>query len=130
MLLRLVISSLMILVMTNSQAEINLSEKIRPAKPSLVNEDIPRLALPPTPHNITLPAFGQGIIGWGSGPNDAQHRLNTISQYDVEQLKTKDVTLDMIQTWQKFYENETRRNPNNPTAPLRAQLMQKIAQLW
>jgi len=36
----------------------------------------------------------------------------------------------MIQTWQKFYENETQRNAGNPTASFRAQLMKKIAGFW
>lgn len=40
------------------------------------------------------------------------------------------MTLEIIQTWQKFYANEIHRNPGNPTAPFRAQLMQKIADLW
>jgi hypothetical protein len=36
----------------------------------------------------------------------------------------------MVQTWQKFYENETQRNAGNPTAPIRAELMKKIVSLW
>jgi hypothetical protein len=32
----------------------------------------------------------------------------------------------MVQTWQKFYENETQRNAGNPTAPIRAELMKKV----
>ena len=48
-----------------------------------------------------------------------------ITQADVETMKQEGLTLEMSQTWQNFYENETLRNPGNPTAPFRAQLMKK-----
>ncbi|WP_410169575.1 DUF4951 domain-containing protein [Acinetobacter terrestris] len=35
-------------------------------------------------------------------------------------------TLERVQTWQKFYENETECNPSNPTAPVRIQLIKKL----
>lgn len=114
----------------SSFAELSISEKVRPQIKSLVNPDIQRLDIPPTPNNMSLPSFGQGVIGWGTGPDGAEARLNNIIQEDVQKLKTQDVTLEMIQTWQKFYENETRRNAGNPTAPFRAELMKKIAALW
>ena len=79
---------------------------------------------------MKLSEFGQGIIGWGTDPMGAEKRLNNITKEDVEKLKTQEVTLEMMQTWQKFYENETRRNAANPAAPFRAHLMKKIAQLW
>lgn len=124
------LSALLLSISTVSFAELKLSEKIRPTAKSLVNPNIDRLAVPPTPNNMSLPAFGQGIIGWGTGPDGAEKRLNNITQEDVEKLKTQDVTLEMVQTWQKFYENEIQRNAGNPTAPFRAQLMKKIAELW
>lgn len=111
-------------------AELNISETIRPQLKSLVNPNIDRLPLPPTPNDISLPAFGQGIIGWGTGPEGAQQRLNNVTKVDVEKFKTQGVTLDMLHTWQKFYENETQRNAGNPTAPIRAKLMKKIIGLW
>lgn len=126
----LLISSLLITTSMSSFAELSVSEKIRPQIKSLVNPDIQRLDIPPTPNNMSLPSFGQGVIGWGTGPDGAEARLNNIIQEDVQKLKTQDVTLEMIQTWQKFYENETRRNAGNPTAPFRAELMKKIAALW
>jgi hypothetical protein len=124
------ITTLLLSTASASFAEIILSEKIRPTVKSLVNPNIQRLEIPPTPNNMKLPEFGQGIIGWGTGPDGAEARLNHITQTDVEKLKSQAVTLEMIQTWQKFYENETRRNAGNPTAPFRAQLMKKIAGLW
>ena len=124
------LSAVLLSVSVASFADIQISEKVRPTIKSLVNPNIDRLAIPPTPNNISWPAFGQGIIGWGTGPDGAEKRLNNISKEDVEKLKTQDVTLEMVQTWQKFYENETQRNAGNPTAPFRAQLMKKIAGLW
>ncbi|NWK75531.1 DUF4951 domain-containing protein [Acinetobacter sp. SwsAc6] len=124
------LSAVLLSVSVASFAEIQISEKVRPTIKSLVDPNIDRLAIPPTPNNMSLPAFGQGIIGWGTGPDGAEKRLNNISKEDVEKLKTQDVTLEMVQTWQKFYENETQRNAGNPTAPFRAQLMKKIAGLW
>lgn len=126
----LLISSLLLSTASTSFAEISISENISPSAKSLVNPDIQRLEIPPTPNNMKLPEFGQGIIGWGTGPMGAEKRLNNINKEDVEKLKTQEVTLEMVQTWQKFYENETRRNAANPAAPFRAHLMKKIAELW
>lgn len=129
--LKVLILSLSALTLsTTCFAELSISETIRPQIKSLVNPNIDRLPLPPTPNNMSLPSFGQGIIGWGTGPDGAEARLNNITQADVEQIKTQGVTLEMLTIWQKFYENETQRNAGNPTAPLRAQLMKKIISLW
>ena len=124
------IITLLLSTASASFAEIILSEKIRPTVKSLVNPNIQHLEIPPTPNNMKLPEFGQGIIDWGTGPMGAEKRLNNINKEDVEKLKTQEVTLEMVQTWQKFYENETRRNAANPAAPFRAHLMKKIAELW
>ncbi|MFC6166913.1 DUF4951 domain-containing protein [Acinetobacter terrestris] len=44
-----------------------------------------------------------------------------------KKLKTSDIfTLERVQTWQKFYENETECNPDNPTTPVLAQLMKRL----
>ena len=95
-----------------------------------VNESISRNAIPQTPNNMSLPSFGQGIIGWASGMEGAKSRVATVSKADIPDFKAKGVTLAMVQEWQAFYENEVRRNPCNPTAPYRAELMKKIANLW
>ena len=124
------IMSVAMLCSVSSYAEITLSETIRPSTKSLVNANIQRMAIPPTPNNMILPQFGKGIIGWGSGPQDAEARFLNVNKADVEVMKSKGVTLEMAQAWQMFYENETQRNPGNPTAPFRAQLMKKIVSLW
>lgn len=113
-----------------AQAELKISEQVRPVMQSLVNPAYQRMPIPATPNNMTLPAFGQGVIAWGTGPHDAKRRFESIGSADVEGLKSQGVTLEMAQAWQVFYDNETLRNPGNPTAPYRAQLMQKIVQLW
>lgn len=113
-----------------AQAELTISEKIRPIVKSLVNPAYERMPIPATPNNMILPEFGQGIIGWGTGPAGAEARLNNVTAKDVADMKTQGVTVEMAQAWQAFYDNETLRNPGNPTAPFRAKLMYKIIQLW
>ena len=125
-----VLSALLLTFSSICSAELIFTEKVRTASASLVNPDIERLAIPPTPNNMKLPEFGKGIIGWGSGPEGAQARLNNVTASDVEVMKEKGVTLDMLNAWQVFYTNETNRNAGNPTAPIRAQLMKKIIELW
>lgn len=95
-----------------------------------VSSEIERNALPPTPQNMALPAFGQGVIGWGTGPEGALKKLQTVQLADLKVYQQKGVTFAMVQEWQSFYENETRRNACNPTAPIRAALMARIAALW
>ncbi|WP_086190067.1 DUF4951 domain-containing protein [Acinetobacter sp. ANC 3832] len=95
-----------------------------------VNTNIERNPIPKTPNNMSLPNFGQGVIGWATGQEGAKTRLESIKKSDLKAIQIKGTTLDMVKEWQAFYENEVVRNPCNPTAPYRAQLMKKIAQLW
>ena len=96
----------------------------------LVNDAIQRNAIPKTPHNMSLPEFGQGVIGWATGEQGAKTRLENIQKSDLNAIQEKGTTLAMVKEWQAFYENEVKRNPCNPTAPYRAELMKKIAWLW
>src|SRR5690554_7657397 len=123
-------SSLLFSIATASFAELQISEKVRPQVKSVVNAGIERLPIPATPNNMILPEFGKGIIGWGAGPKDAKVRFLNITQAEVKTMKQKGLSLAMAKAWQTFYENETLRNPGNPTAPFRAQLMKKIVSLW
>lgn len=95
-----------------------------------VNDSIQRNPIPKTPHNMSLPAFGQGVIGWATGEDGAKKRFENIQKSDLKSIQEKGTTLDMVKEWQAFYENEVQRNPCNPTAPYRAKLMKKIADLW
>ena len=115
----------------NSDAQI--SKQVVPSivqKTCQVNEKIERNAIPKTPHNMSLPAFGQGVIGWATGPEGAKIRLEKIQKKDLKEIQEKGTTLAIVKEWQAFYENEVQRNPCNPTAPYRAELMKKIAWLW
>ena len=96
----LFISSLLFSLSSLTFAELSISEKVRPLTASKVNPNIQRLELPPTPNNMPLPAFGQGIIGWGTGSNGAATRVDNLTQQDVEKFKNQGVTLKMIDTWQ------------------------------
>ena len=58
----------------------------------------------------------------GLGPSIA--RIGTVK---VEELRKAGVTKEMAMAWQHFYENEKARNPKNPSAGGRAQLMAAIA---
>lgn len=95
-----------------------------------VNENMSRNAIPKTPNNMSLPSYGQGIIGWGTGPDGAKKRFENVQKSDLKTFQEKGVTLDMLKEWQAFYENETLRNPCNPTAPYRAKLMERIIGFW
>lgn len=112
-----------------SYADIHIDRKYR-MPISQVNVDIERLNIPPTPNQVALPIFGQQIIGWGTGIEGAKNRLEQLNATDVQLIKQKGVTWDMIQQWQAFYENEQRRNPSNITAYYRTELMKKILNLW
>lgn len=127
----------MMLISSTAFADLSVSEilqqplaKIERAEHCAVNPDIARHALPQTPHKMSLPEFGQGIIGWGTGPEGAQYKIETLHLSDIASYKAKAVTLAMLHEWQTFYKNETQRNSCNPTAALRATLMAKIIQMW
>lgn len=83
-----------------------------------------------TPQNLSLNAFGQWIIGWGTGAEGARQRLDNIQREDVAVIKQKGTTLEMIKAWQQHFELEAQNNLGNPTARYRARLMKKIADLW
>ena len=95
-----------------------------------VNNDIQHNTIPQMPNNMSLPNFSQGIIGWATGAEGAQSRLENVSEADISTFKGKGVTLEIVKEWQAFYGNEVKCNPSNPTAPYHAQLMKKIADLW
>jgi hypothetical protein len=83
-----------------------------------------------TPQNLSLNAFGQWIIGWGTGAEGARQRLDNIRREDIVVIKQKGTTLEMVKAWQQHFELEAQNNQTNPTARYRARLMKKIADLW
>lgn len=125
------IPSILLIACANQpmQSQKHLQESMQNVK-CQVNIQIERNTIPKTPHNMSLPEFGQGVIGWATGPEGAERRLKNIQKKDLKEIKEKGTSLEMVKEWQAFYENEVLRNPCNPTAPYRAKLMKKIAGLW
>lgn len=127
------VALLMVSFSLTSYAQLTFTEKnLSTHRPidCQVSSEIERQNLPTTPQNMALPAFGQGVIGWGTGPEDALKKLQKVTVLDVKEYQKKGVTLAMLKEWQGFYENETQRNSCNPTAPIRAALMERIIALW
>lgn len=132
-----IIVSLVLCSSSVSFADLSISEvtnqeieKIGRPEQCQVREDIARNVLPPTPNNMSLPEYGQGIIGWGTGPEGAVAKIQNLHLSDIQRYQQQGVNLEMLKAWHAFYQNETARNSCNPTAPLRAKLMQKIIQMW
>jgi 23S rRNA A1618 N6-methylase RlmF len=63
---------------------------------------------------------------WGTGSDVPRERMGTIT---VEEMNKAGVTSEMSQNWANFYRNEMVRNPANPSAPGRADLMQYVRDL-
>lgn len=60
------------------------------------------------------------------GNADARARIATLTRSELEQ---GGVTLAMARDWRDFYRREMRRNPDNPSANGRADLMQRAVEL-
>lgn len=85
-----------------------------------------RLRPPPTPGGITLREFGQHVMQWGSGNAEARERLNTLTRAELIQAG---LTQNLAVAWRDFYQHESARNPHNPSAAGRAELMQRAVDL-
>jgi hypothetical protein len=99
------------------------NEQATAEKPSL---EAGRLPIPPIPPGTTVPEFGNEIMQWGSGSEAARERIETLGR---DWLVDKGVTREMAESWRDFYVNETERNPDNPSAHGRADLMEHAAEL-
>lgn len=62
----------------------------------------------------------------GSAIEEARDRMKTLTR---EELEKKGITKDMAEKWRDFYQQEAARNPNNPSATGRAELMQRAVDL-
>jgi hypothetical protein len=85
-----------------------------------------RLPPPPTPRGITLREFGTQVMRWGSGDAAARARLRTLTR---EELERAGLSREMADAWRDFYRHELARNPSNPSAAGRAELMQRAVEL-
>ena len=85
-----------------------------------------RLPPPPTLRGITLREFGTRVMRWGTGNAAARARIRTLTR---EELERAGLTREMAEAWRDFYRNEFARNPRNPSAAGRAELMQWAVEL-
>ena len=85
-----------------------------------------RLPPPPIPKGITLREFGNRVMRWGTGDEEARARIGTLTR---EELERAGLTQEMAEAWRDFYRNELARNPRNPSAAGRAELMQRAVEL-
>ena len=81
---------------------------------------------PDVPAGITRNVFGTRIMRWGSGDAAARARKESLTR---EELVAGGVTLNMAREWREFYRLEMLRNPANPSAAGRADLMQRAVEL-
>jgi len=63
---------------------------------------------------------------WGSGNAAARARISTLTR---EELERAGLPREMAEAWRDFYRNEFARNPRNPSAAGRAELMQWAVEL-
>lgn len=85
-----------------------------------------RLPPPPIPRGMTLREFGNRVMRWGTGDREARVRMRTLTREELEQAG---LTQEMAEAWRDFYRNEFARNPRNPSATGRAELMQRAVEL-
>lgn len=85
-----------------------------------------RLLPPLTPQGMTLREFGQRVMRWGSGDTAARARISTLTR---EEMVRAGMTRELAEAWRDFYRNESVRNPQNPSAAGRADLMQRVVEL-
>jgi hypothetical protein len=70
--------------------------------------------------------FGSEVMRWGTGDAEALARIDSLTR---EELQQAGVTRDIALQWRNFYRSELVRNPDNPSAAGRAELMAAAARL-
>jgi RHS repeat-associated protein len=85
-----------------------------------------RADVPARPNGMTPNDFGTRLMRWGTGNSEARDRIGSVTR---EELQEAGVTHQMAREWRDFYVNEVLRNPNNPSARGRAELMHRAAEL-
>jgi RHS repeat-associated protein/uncharacterized repeat protein (TIGR02543 family) len=86
---------------------------------------VKRLPVPRTPRGMSTAKFGE-LMRWGTGSEDARKQIPNLTR---EALEKGGVTRDMAKAWAEFYRNEVKRNPANPSALGRAELMEAAERL-
>ena len=85
-----------------------------------------RLPVPEVPAGMSRSEFGNNVMRWGTGNAAARARIGSLTREELEQAG---VTRGMALSWRDFYRNEVSRNPSNPSAAGRADLMNAAARL-
>ena len=81
---------------------------------------------PEVPSGLNVANFGSNVMRWGTGNAAARARIQTLTRGE---LVTKAVTTTMARAWRDFYISEVARNPKNPSARGRVELMQRAVEL-
>jgi hypothetical protein len=80
----------------------------------------------PLPAGIrTLREFGR-MLGWGTGDAAARKRAAELTHSEVQAME---LTVDIASAWREFYSRELERNPANPSAAGRIELMDRVLEL-
>ena len=88
-----------------------------------------RLPLPWVPPGYTLSKFGGEVVKWGNSSEAARARMESLTEQDLESMRSLGLTRARADEWRDFYTDVSRRNPQNPSAAGRVDLMQRIADL-
>ncbi len=75
---------------------------------------------------MALRAFGQRVMRWGTGNEAAKARMSTLTREELERVG---LIWEMAEARRDFYRHEMVRNPSNPSAADRAELMQRAVEL-
>jgi hypothetical protein len=86
----------------------------------------PKVPIPDIPAGLTRSQFGSDVMRWGTGDAAARARIGSLTRAE---LGAAGVTRSMAEDWANFYRNELLRNPDNPSAAGRADLMDAAARL-
>ena len=76
---------------------------------------------------MVTPEFGKLV--WGGRGHDAEVRAR-IGSIDPHTLIAKGITREMIESWRDGYRAEVGRNPGNPSAAGRADLLDHLLTIW
>ena len=80
----------------------------------------------PLPTGIrTLRQFGR-MLGWGPGDAAARKRAAELTRSEVQAME---LTMEIAGAWREFYRRELERNPGNPSAAGRIELMDRVLEL-
>ena len=81
---------------------------------------------PPLPPGVkSLAEFGR-IMAWGRGDEAARERAESIT---IAELRAMRMEANVARIWRDLYLREKARNPSNPSAAGRAELMQRVIDL-